>query len=189
MGLYPPVSPRGHDKSGISSLILPYRRRSPPPRPPDPPPEELEIEGNRPQAGLEGSQGTLCSLFASSLLFFVPLASFGTILVLFWHPWDLKNIAFSLRGSSNSSFSLFSWWKPPWDTKLTSKSSKCSAQAPQMVPQRSPGALKSVPGEFQKPPKTTPREHFGDPWASKNPQGVVLGVSGPHFGPPRVSFT
>ena len=58
-------------------------KESPPSRPPDPPPEELEIEGNRPQAGLEGSQGTLCSLFASSLLFFVLLASFGTILVLF----------------------------------------------------------------------------------------------------------
>ena len=45
------------------------------------PPEELEIEGNRPQAGLEGSQGTLCYLVASSLLFFVLLASFDTILV------------------------------------------------------------------------------------------------------------
>ena len=80
----------------LSGFIRPYRRfTAPPPGLPTPPLEELEIEGNRPQAGLEGSQGTLCSLFASSLLFFVPLASFGTILVLFWNPWGLKNIAFS----------------------------------------------------------------------------------------------
>ena len=69
------------------------------------------------------------------------------------------------------------------------KRSKCSAKASQMVPQRNPGALKSVPREPHEPPKTTPQEHLVDPWASKRSPGVVLGASGPHFGAPRVSFT
>ena len=128
-------------------------------------------------------------LLPSSLLFFLFPARFGTILASFWSPWDLNNIAFSLRGSANSSLSLFSLSTSPGDKKIINKRSKKAPQALQKVPQRSPGALRSVPGEPQEPPKTTPRELSGYPWASKRSPGVVLGASGLHFGAPRASFT
>ena len=124
----------------------------------------------------------LCLLLCSS-------ARFGTILASCWSPWDLKNIAFSLRGSSNSSFSLVSLRTQPWVTKFIPKGSKLPPQDAQKVPQRSPGALRRAPGEPQEPPETTPRELLGYPWASKRSPGVVLGASGPHFGAPRASFT
>ena len=57
-----------------------------------------------------------------------------------------------------------------------------------MVTQRSPGALRSVPGEPQELPETTPRDLLGYPWASKKTPGVVLEASGPHFGAPRAIF-
>ena len=136
-----------------------------------------------------GRFALLCSLLPSSLLFFLFSARFGTILASFWSPWDLNNIAFSLRGSSNSSFSLVSPSASPGDKKITPKRSKLPPQDVQKVPQRSPGALRSAPGEPQEPPKTTPRELSGYPWASKRSPGVVLGASGPHFGAPRASFT
>ena len=59
----------------------------------------------------------------------------------------------------------------------------------QKVPQRSPGALRSAPGEPPKPPQTTPGELSEYPWASKKTPGVVLGASEPHFGAPGARFT
>ena len=115
-----------------------------------------------------------------SALFWLLLCSSSSsrfVLVPFWFHFG-SPLAFSLRRSSNSSFSLFSRQKPPWDTKITPKRSKCSAKASQMVHQRSPGALKSVPGEPHEPRKPPPREHLVDPWASKRSPGVVLGASG-----------
>ena len=131
----------------------------------------------------------LCPLFASSLRLFLLSGRFGTILASCWNPWDLKNIAFSLRRSSHSSFSLVSLRTQPWVTKFIPKGSKLPPQDAQKVPQRSPRALRRAPGESQEPPETTPRELLGYPWASKRSPGVVLGASGPHFGAPRAGFT
>ena len=86
-------------------------------------------------------------------------------------------------------FSLFTCRTPLWDMKLTSKSTKCSSQAFQKVAQRSPGALRSGPGEPQEAPESSPRELSGDLWVSKRSPGVVLGASEPHFGAPRACFT
>ena len=107
------------------------------------------------------------------------------MLVSCWSPWDLKNIAFSLRGSSNSSFSLFSPRRLLGNTKIIPQSSKLHAQAPRKVSQRSPRALWSIPGEPQELPKITPGALGGHPRASKRSPGVVLEASGPHFGTPR----
>ena len=140
----------------------------------------------------ERSRGTrrhTCALFSGlALLFFLFSVRFGTILTSFWSPWDLKNLAFSLRGSSNSSFSLFSLRTLPGRMEIIEQMSKLHTQAPQKLSQSSPGALRSLPGEPQELPKTTPGALGGHPWASKGSPGVVLEASKPHFGALRASF-
>ena len=130
----------------------------------------------------------LCPLFASSLRLFLLSGRFGTILASFGSPWDLENLAFSLRRSSNSSFFLFSPRTLSGSTQIIQTRFKLHTPAPKKISQRSPGALGSVPGEPQELPKTTPGALGGHPWASKKSPGVVLGASGPHFGAPRVGF-
>ena len=119
----------------------------------------------------------LCSLFASSLLFFLFLARFGTILSSVWSSWDLKNIAFSLRGSSNSSLSLFSLSTSPGDKKVTPKRSKLPPQDLQKVLQRSLGALRSATGASKNHTQSALRGHVGVQSVSWGGFGRLLGLS------------
>ena len=118
-----------------------------------------------------------------------PRLDFGVPGAPFWSPWDFNNIAFSWRGSSNSSFSLFSLGTSPGDKKIIPKRLKLPPQDCQKIPQRSLATLRSGPGEPQEAPESSLRERSGELWAAKRFPGVVLGASGPHFGAPKPSFT
>ena len=146
--------------------------------------EDLPLWPSRPRFG-RFWKASFRNVFSSE----PPRLDFGVPGAPFWSPWDFKNIAFSWRGSSNSSFSLFSLGTSPGDKKIIPKRLKLPPQDFQKIPQRSPAALRRAPAEPQEPPETTPRELSGYPWASKKSPGVVLGTSGPHFRAPRASFT
>ena len=99
----------------------------------------------------------LCSFLSSLLSFLVS----RTILTSFSRPWDPKNLANPMRGSSNLSFSVFWQWHAPRTQKIIQKPSPWSPKAPKTSPQRDPGAPK------------------GDPRAPKErPQSVPIGPSG-----------
>ena len=76
----------------------------------------------------------------ANLLLFSLLCSSGTILVSFWGPWDPRNIAFSLRGSSLSSISPFSRPVPPKPKKIIQKAPRETSKASKNTPPRTPGA-------------------------------------------------
>ena len=113
-----------------------------------------------------------------SLLFFLSSARFGTILTSFWSPWDLKNHAFSLRGSSNSSFSLFSLRTLPGRMEIIEKRSNLHTQAPKKLSQ----TARERSGASRESPKSPPERPTGL-------LGWVFGALGPQVGAPRVSFT
>ena len=148
--------------------------------------EDLPLWPSRPRFG-RFWKASFRNVFSSE----PPRLDFGVPGAPFWSPWDFKNIAFSWRGSSNSSFSLFSLGTSPGDKKIIPKRLKLPPQDFQKIPQRSLATLRSGPGEPQEAPESSPRELSGDLWASKRSPGVgvVLGASEPHFGAPRASFT
>ena len=121
-----------------------------------PPPGETARDAVSRKNVPERSRGTrrhTCALFSGlALLFFLFSVRFGTILTSFWSPWDLKNLAFSLRRSSNSSFSLFSLRKPPESTNIIKKG---HPRSPKGITEE-PRSAQKRPGRPQEPPKTTP---------------------------------
>ena len=120
---------------------------------------------------------------------FPPLGPFGDQFQLISGALGPRKHSNFIRKSSNSSFPPFSRPTPPGGTNTIQKRFKCWPQSPQKVPQRSPGALGTVPGEPQEPPQATPRALLGDPLASQKPPGVVLEASSLHFGASGASFT
>ena len=146
-----------------------------------PPPGETAGDAVSRKNAPERSRGTrrhTCALFSGlALLFFLFSVRFGTILTSFWSPWDLKNLAFSSRMSSNSSFSLFSPRTPPESTKIIEKG-----------PPSTPKGITEEPRSAQKLPGRAPRASQNHPQSALRAPLGVQKVSWGGFGGLRASF-
>ena len=86
---------------------------------------------------------------------------------------------------SFSSISPFSLRRPPRTKKVDQIASQRAPRPPQKAPQSSPGPPKGAPGAPQETPKTTLGAFHADLGLSRVPLGVLSGVSGLIFEPPR----
>ena len=101
------------------------------------------------------------------------------MLVSFRSPWDLKNIAFSLRRSSKSSFSLFSLRTPPWVSNIN-KNKIVPPSTPKGTPEESRSAQER-PGKAPRPSQNHPRSALRGPLGVQQflgwcwgPRGLIL---------------
>ena len=78
-----------------------------------------------------------------------------------WRPWDLKNRANPLRGSSKSRCSPFSLRTASGTRKNLPKSTSRDPQTPENASQSDQGALKRAPGASSKQPRSVPRGALG----------------------------
>ena len=101
----------------------------------------------------------------------------GSIWTSCWRPWDLKNLAISLRGSSKSRFSPLSLRTPLWTKKTSQNVSPGTPRAPQNAPQSDQGAPKRVSGTSWKRPKGSSMR----PEALRKPLRLVSGAAGSNF--------